>query len=278
MISLLFSCSPETSPWTYLEEGQYIEENSQANIVKRFDIPSLENGVVEGFNLDGLISEEGDNETCGHTDYTNPQGEQGIDNQLGYLWNLIEPTVGAAETLLQGAINEGRFVMIIELLELDDPWNDDNVTLNIFPADIDPEIGTFGTIAPDQTAHYTDTSVGTTIENLPLVDGVLEAGPFSFDLPIDILEAQFTMNLRNGYIRLEVQDDNTFSGVISGAASVSEVLEELHKTDASDEVAYVDPLFRFNADMGKENGECDLLSMAFTYEATTIYVVRYEQE
>jgi hypothetical protein len=273
----MIACASESSPWTYLEEGQYILENSQANIVKKFDIPSEENGLVEGFNLDGVVSEEGDDDTCGHGDFVNPYGEEGIDNQLGYLWSLIEPVVGAAETLLQGAINEGRFVMIIELENLDDYYNDENITLNIFPADIDPDIGTYGYISPDQTAHYSNTQIGTTIENVQLVDGVLEAGPFNFQLPIDILEAQFTMDLRYGFIRLEVQEDQTFSGVLSGAASVTEVLEELHKTDASDEVAYVDPLFRINADMGKEDGECDLLSMAYTFESTTIYVVRYEE-
>jgi len=277
MIFLLIACSAKDTPWDYLEEGQYILEDSHANIVRMFDIPALEDDVVEGFNLDGVVSEDGDSDSCGHQDYVDPYGNNGIDNQLGYLWNLIEPVVGAAETLLQGAINEGRFVMILEISDLDDFQNDDQVTLNIFPADIDPDIGTFGYISPDQTAHYSDTSVGTTIENIPLIDGVLEAGPFDFVLPIDILEANFDMDMRSGYARIEIQEDRTFNGVLAGAASVSEVLEELHKTDASDEVAYVDPLFKINADMGKVDGECDLISMAFTYEATTVYVVRYEE-
>mgnify|MGYP001289960901 CR=1 FL=1 len=42
----LFACTSENSPWSYLEEGQYILENSQANIVKKFDIPMEEDGIV----------------------------------------------------------------------------------------------------------------------------------------------------------------------------------------------------------------------------------------
>ena len=277
LFTLLFACSSEPTPWDYLEEGQYILEDSHANIVKMFDIPSLEDGIVDGFDLDGVVSDDGDSSTCGHADYMDTYGNAGIDNQLGYLWDLIEPVVGAAETLLQGAINEGRFVMILELANLDDLQNDSDVTLNIFPADIDPDIGTFGYISPNQTAHYSDTSIGTTIDGLTLKDGVLEAGPFDFILPIDILEARFDLSMRSGHVRIEIQEDGTFTGVLAGAASVSEALDELHQTDASDEVAYVDPLFRINADMGKENGECDLISMAFTYDSTPIYVVRYEE-
>ena len=64
-------------------------------------------------------------------------------------------------------------------------------------------------IAPDQTAHYSDTSIGTTIQGVQLIDGVLEGGPFRFNA--NRYEARFTMDLHSGYIRLEVQEDNTFS-------------------------------------------------------------------
>ena len=93
--------------------------------------PLVEDDVVDGFNLDGEVSAAGDQETCGHGDFVNADGVEGVDNQLGRLWGLMSTAVGAAEGLLQGAINEGRFVMAVELSELD-PLNDDNVNLSIY--------------------------------------------------------------------------------------------------------------------------------------------------
>ena len=267
-------CRPEGAPyWEYLGEDAGVLDRSQASLIRQYEIPLVEDGVVDGFNLDGEVSAAGDQGTCGHEDFVNADGIEGVDNQLGRLWGLMSTAVGAAEGLLQGAINEGRFVMAVELSELDDPLNDDNVNLSIYPIDISPEVGTFGLISPNQTASLLRPELMATVEGLELENGRIQAAGFDYKLPVDVLELQFLMTIRNGAIDLTLTEDGG-SGVLAGALDVEEFLYELHQTDASDEAAFADPLMRTNADMGLVDGECTLFSMTFNFEAVPVFVLR----
>ena len=106
------------------------------------------------------------------------------------------------------------------------------------------------------------------------MDGWVEAGPVSFQLPIDILEADFVMDVRDGKLRFQIHEDGTFEGIIGGSIFVYDVLDELYQTDAYEEAQLVTPLFENNADMGFEGGICKQFSLAFGFEGTTGYVVR----
>ena len=264
----------DASYWEYLGEDAGVLERSQASLIRQYEIPLVEDDVVDGFNLDGEVSAAGDQETCGHGDFVNADGVEGVDNQLGRLWGLMSTAVGAAEGLLQGAINEGRFVMAVELSELDDPLNDDNVNLSIYPLDISPEVGTFGLISPNQTGSLLRPELMTTIENLKLENGRVQASGFDYKLPVDVLELQFLMSIQNGAIDLNLTEEGGSYGVLAGALDVEQFLYELHQTDASDEAAFADPLIRTNADMGMVDGECTLFSMTFNFDAVPVYVLR----
>ena len=85
-------------------------------------------GIAPGFNLDGRVSDEDDEQSCGIPDYTSPDGEEGIDNQLAF----IEPALGiaglgAAEDLLQSAIEEGGILIMMHVTGVDDLENDPEV-------------------------------------------------------------------------------------------------------------------------------------------------------
>ena len=274
-------CAEEdVSQWGYLEEGQYILEDSHVNVIRSFEFLSVDDdGLAYGFDLDEEQTEEGEELSCGHGDLTDPNGEDGIDNQLAKIWSLIQPFVGeASEGLLQGAINEGRLLMMVELVGLEDFKDQNNLQLNLFYSDSKPEIGTYGYISPNQTFEIDETAQFSTLNNISLTGGMVEGGPISFEIPIDILEAHFTMNVADGKIRFELDEDGSLSGYIGGAFSVSEVLYELSQTDATDEYALVKPFFENNADMGFLDGECDLFSFAFGIEGVPAYVIRHEAE
>ena len=174
--------------WEYLPDGQYVLAQSMSNVIKRYEFFGATDGVAEGFDLDNVDSSDGDEDTCGHGDFEDPSGESGVDNQLAAVWSAVEPLIGYASTsLIQGAINEGRLLHMIEINGVDDIYNDSSIDFHFFRGLQDPEIGTFGYIAPDQTYYYDYEFPATTLTDLRIVDGVVNVGPAAIFLPIDIL-------------------------------------------------------------------------------------------
>lgn len=278
---ILSACTPkvEDTGTVYFDDGGFVLGDAHANVVRQFDFTAMDSdGVADGFNLDGLVSADGDAESCGHGDLVDPQGVPGIDNQLAEIYGVLAPLVGeATSALLQGSINEGRFLLMFELEGIDDLYNDDEVVLNVFRGSADPAIGTLGLIAPDQT-FYVDSSIAVSSVTTAIVDGAIEAGPLDFQLPIDILEANFIMPIKMGKVHFEIDEFGDFNGLIGGAISVPEVIGELLETNAREETALVQPIFEANADMGLIDGECELFSMAFYFDGTTGFVVHYPGE
>ena len=276
----LLACSQQASEWGYLEEGQYILEDSHANVLRTFEMFGTDDdGLSWGFNLDGEVTPDGEEESCGHGDLNDQEGRAGIDNQMAKIWDIIEPVAGVtAQGALQSSINEGRFLIMLEIVGATDFQNAEGVTLNIFQGDAKPVIGTYNLITPSQTYFIDTASDFVSVENLNIVDGVLEAGPVDFTIPVDILELQTTTKIHKGHFRFEINEDGSFVGFMGGAVSVSEFMYDLSQTDAQEEAALVEPLFKNNADMGYDGDECDLFSMAFQFEGTKAFVIREETE
>lgn len=260
----------------YFGGSEYILPRSHVNVARQIRITrESEPGVAEGFDLDGAVSEAGEMESCGHADLVDPDGRMGIDNQLAKIWPALEPLVGeAVEGLLQGAINEGRMLIMIELSELDDMKNDDDVTLSVYAGSLDPEIGTLGLIAPDQTFYMDYERPNSSVAQVQIADGELVAGPVLIEIPLNILDANFNLRMENGQVRLKINDDGTYSGILAGAFHVPSVLGELLETGAAAETRLVTPIFESNADMGLVDGKCEYFSTAFGFEGTTAFVVR----
>ena len=260
----------------YFEGSSYVLEGSHANVIRRilFTAESAP-GVADGFDLDERVSERGDEQSCGHGDLVAPDGRVGIDNQFAKLWGAIQPIVGEqVEGLLQGAINEGRVLVMAELAGVDDLRNDDDVTFNLYRAILDPDVGTFGLISPSQTFYFDYDTPVSTAENVAIVDGRVIAGPVRLDLPINILELNIIMPLENAFVRFDIAEDGTFVGIMAGGIHVPTVIEALLDTPAAQETELVAPFFENNADMQRVDGECQVISATFGFEGTTAFVVR----
>ena len=283
LLLALAGCEAEgpAGMWDAWFDGQgVVYEDAHANVVRAYSFTrELEPGVAEGFDLDGVESPEDDVDSCGHGDFTDPEGRTGVDNQLAAVWGPIEAFVGeAVEGLLQGAVNEGRLLLMVELTGVDDLVNDDSISVHVFRGALDPEIGTLGLIAPDQT-YDIDTSIPvSTVLDAAIVDGVVDVGPVEFSLPIDILEANFVMDVGQGRVRFEIDEDGTFHGLLGGSVNVDDMLGELLATDAAEEVKLVEPFFRNFADMAPVGGVCSRFSVAFGFEGTTGFVVHPPEE
>lgn len=265
--------APPDAGW--FEGERYIEPNTHANVIRRMLFYGEEGGVADGFDLDERTSEIGDPQSCGHPDLVDSTGEEGIDNQLAVLWNAIVLIVGEqTEELLQGAINEGRVLIMIELADLDDLQNDDDVTVRIYRGLLDPELGTTGLISPDQTFAFDTEGPVSEVSGVALVDGALEAGPLEILIPLDILDLKIVLPLEVARVRLEIDDDGTFHGMIGGAINVPLMLEALLDTNAAAETRTVQPFFEANTDMFAGDDGCTHLSAALRFEGTTAFVTR----
>ena len=271
----------EMTPEPYFEGQRYILADSHANVVRTMRIVGeSEPGIAQGFDLDERVSEADDADTCRHGDLVDPEGRAGIDNQLAIIWPLIEPVIGeAVHALLQGAINEGRVLIIMELVGVDDLLNDDDVTLNVYRVTAVPEVGTFGLISPDQTFYYDYDGPLSTVEHAAIVDGEVVAGPVEIQIPLQILDLNYVATVYRGQVRLQIREDGSFEGVIGGGFDVAVWLETLFDTNAEAEARLVAPVFEANADMEKVDGVCTKISVAFKFEGATAFVVRdAEQE
>ena len=273
---LFFSCSQEEAAYAYLGDDVYVDTRVHSNILREFSFFGTdENGLAYGFDLDGNVSQEGEEESCGHGDLESPDGAVGIDNQLAKIWTLIEPVAGSiAQELLQGSINEGRVLLALELVGMDNLENDTDVSLRIFTAEGEPEIGTLGLISPNQTFSINTEADFVEVQGVSIENGRVQVGPMDFSMPLDILELQTTLNIKDGSFDFTIHDDGTFHGYMGGAISVSEFLADIKNTDAADDAALVEALFVNNADMGYDSGECDLFSLAFSFSGTNAFVVR----
>ena len=276
VLMALPGCGDGIMDYWFNHDG-YVYEKSHANVMREFDFfGEVEFGVAEGFDLDEKVSDNRDESTCYSRDYTTPEGQTGVDNQLAKIWADIEPIVGeAVRGLIQGSINEGRFLMMVELTGVDDLVNDDDVTLHLFRGQLNPLIGTLGLISPNQTYDFDSNFASSVVENVQIIDGVVEAGPVEFQVPVDILEVQFPLHVSQGKIRFEIKEDGTFEGMIGGFMDVDYVMDILVNSDARQEAELVRPLFEDNADMSRVDGRCRLFSSAFHFKGTTGFVVRH---
>lgn len=274
LVVLAGSCGKDKEP--YFLEGGFVLPQSHGNVVREFFFFGEESpGVADGFDLDEINSIEPHPDTCYVQDMTDNFGRVGIDNQLARIWTDLEPLVGeATEALLHGAINEGKFLLMIELEGVDDLMNDDNVTVHVLRGRLKPNIGTKDLIAPDQTFYADEKFPSSKVENVQIVDGFLEAGPVEFVVPIEILDANFELPVRRGKIRIQIKPDGSFDGLVGGFITASEFLGELLNTGAKTEAELVSPFFEENTDRNRVDGYCTDFSAAFGFSATTAFVVR----
>jgi hypothetical protein len=265
--------------WSYYQGSDFYLETSHTNVIRQILFLQEETpGIVSGFNLDRRVSERGDEESCGHPDREDPEGRSGIDNQFATLFRLLSVIVeDTPQVAIQGAINEGRVLMMVELLGVDSLVDDDDVTLRIFRASGRPLIGNQGLIAPYQTFYRDDQFPISEVQGIQIHNGELQAGPVDFEIPIDVLDANFPMTVLNGQIRMTLNEDGSFSGLIGGSINVDQVLDEFAIVVSGNEDDLARPIFKANADMGYVDGECQEISLAFEVNGHIAYAVHRKE-
>ena len=229
-----------------------------------------EDGVSEGYDIDGT-----EEPICGIQDFTDADGNPGIDNGL----SLIVPALEASEAkVVEGYINsgilEGRLLFVLEISRLDDLENDECVDVEFFQATGEPLLGTDGGILPGQTLARNPDTPTASMEGATLVEGRLDVFPMDIDLPVSILDAVFELNLLWGGVRLDMGEDGLHSGFFTGAIDRSEVDEILNSSPGvgQDVVDMVEGMLGLALDIQDDQGSCELMSAGLVFEAAEIFL------
>ena len=149
-------------------------------VVQDPPMPVVEGKVSFGKNLDGNVDGSATPKTCAHENFVSPTGEPGIDNQM---YRLVGCIYGWREAgVVEVNANEmrrtsGLAMILIEVEGVDDPRNDDEVTVSFyrsidqFPLDSSGQVIPFSSYridTADGKARYGDSLKGS------IKDGVLE--------------------------------------------------------------------------------------------------------
>ena len=236
----------------------------------------VEPGVSPGFNLDGKVSDGSDMESCGGVDYTDPDGTPGVDNQAALLVPVFDLVgFGAVSSFIQGAVEEGGFLLLWQIDGIDDLHYDEEVTVRMRFGSGVPLLGTDGRIVAGQTYHLHEDSPDQNVPNARIVDGVLEAGPYDTFLPIDVFGVHYELDVRGAYLRGRLTYDGGIEeGVLGGAVTYQSLLELAEKADGEaggiyDRVVLItDGLTDMMPD---EDGVCQAMSASLAYSAVPAF-------
>lgn len=254
-------------------------------VIRQIGFVGQEGGVTRGLDLDGRVSEPGDQETCGQADYVDAEGNAGIDNNFARLLPALEAATGGSEAVgsaIQRAINEGAVLVMIESQRYNGEVDDACVEVSLMRGAGRPTVGGDGLLVAGQTFDRDTEAPSTTVADATMEAGVLTAGPISLGLPMQISNFELFLTLEEATIQMWAADDGNFDGLISGTIVVAEIEKVLDTIeDGTQLLEVVRTVINNAADMDPdENGDCQRLSITLSFEAAPafFYADQYEDE
>lgn len=226
-LATIAGCSDDAAPVADAGPGIRCESPKGAStmVIARFGFvraDPMRQGVSDGFDLDDHDSAPGDPIGCGRQDYTAPDGRHGVDNQLALLIPVVDSmTGGALDGAIQTAINNGQLLMTVTLEGLDNRCDDPSVTMLFRRVTGMPFVGSDMRVDPGQTFDQTR-DLPVTRANGRVVGGVFTSDAVNIPLPVEVLDARFTLNLYGARMRLRFDDNGGAEGIIGGGISISE--------------------------------------------------------
>lgn len=231
-------------------------------------------GVSKGYNLDGLTTEEDGADGCGIGDYTSPDGVQGVDNAMARLIPALEATEAAAlEPLINQNINIGEVLMLFGISGLDDPRDDEEVSVTFVRGFGAPIVGSDGRIVSGQTYDRDLDLEPVSVQTGSIVDGVLEASGVDVAFPISIFDADPVLDIRDVSLHFEYDERGDFTGYLGGALNYQAILDGLEEAAIDSALRETLPiLFESNADLDADGESCSRLSITMEFEGVNAYL------
>jgi hypothetical protein len=237
----------------------------------------LKPGEAPGFNLDGKVSDGSDYLSCGKVDYTDPDGNKGIDNQLAGLVPEVEKLVGnAVDGLIKGAINDGQLVILMEMEGVDDLVNDPCVNVAVQIGEKrPPSLGTDGVIEAYQTFTLDPKAERSHAEGARIENGVLTAGPFELAIPIAIFDVAFTLHVRDARIRFVIDEEGKMQGYLGGGVVPEEIVDGVKNgAGLADLIPKIRVALEASTDLAysDDTGKCGQLSAALAIHTVPAFI------
>lgn len=272
-LGLLFACAEERGPGA--GEGA---DTQEMVFVNRSILFSREvEGISEGFDLDGEVSEVGGGTGCGVGDFVAPDGTPGIDNAFARMLPALEATEAVAvESLVQQAINSGNLLLMVKVSDVDDSRDDPSVDVEVFRGAGAPLLGSDGKMLASQTFEFDATNAVTTATGVSLVDGVIQADGLALSLPVQIFDVFLDLHLLNASYRLTAPEEEgaPWAGLMAGGVETSAIqaIADGGNVDAA-LGGVVSALLSANADLADNGlGGCAELSMTFETELVASFL------
>jgi hypothetical protein len=184
-----------------------------------FHYPDDPETSVDGFDLDDRVSsmDSPGSAECAHDDFTGPNAEPGIDyNFLRIINNEDVREDGKyvfggfrqgqlVDGVISGAVKNGSMTILLQVLGLDDPENDDDVRVRIFGSEDSPLQGTDNSVLPGATLSiHPDDHFHSNEAQGAIVDGVLVAGPIDLLFPVEIMIVTGEFLIHDSWLRIEL--------------------------------------------------------------------------
>lgn len=248
---------------------------TRSAVVRSIQFVRATGGVSDGFDLDGAVTAPGDAAGCGVADMTSPDGMPGIDNSFANLLPVLDLTeASAAEEIIALAIQTGDVLLMVQVSGIDDPGNDDCVSVEILQGEGVPILRADGLLAEGQTLGVDPDGVRTVVEGT-ITDGVLEARGADLSLPLQILNAVFEVSIVDAAVRLTMADDGSMDGVLGGGVDVEALLASLNAQGVNDQVVQlVGPVLETAKDLAPDDqGNCTRMSTNIAVEGVEAFVL-----
>ncbi|MEZ4269278.1 MAG: hypothetical protein R3F39_23215 [Myxococcota bacterium] len=219
-------------------------------------------GVTSGLNLDGLVTTATDSTGCGQPDFVGPDGRPGVDNAFAHVLPPLEATMSSTvNETAQEAINTGEVLLLLAVDGIDDPQNDDKVTVSLYRADGRPNLGTDGRVLAGQSFYIAEGEAWSRDENATIKDGVISAGPFPIVLSLDFFDTHIDLLMDNARVEYRLDASGNLTGVL-GAMSHEDTLYKMVNDLDADFLPIAQVLLPEYADIDMDgDGRCDALSL-----------------
>ena len=191
---------------------------------------NIEGKYSFGVNIDGNLDGKATAKTCAHENFTHPDGTTGIDNQM---YRLVGCTFGWRKNYgtIDMNANEmrntsGLGMILIDVSEVDDPRNDDDVTVTFYrgvdqwvqdSAGAPLPFQTYNVDMVDGKPRYGDSVKG------KIKDGVVQTGQGDVRVPFYGNYNFLHPLIRDLSLRLEISENGEkATGVVSGYYDMAE--------------------------------------------------------
>ena len=242
-------------------------EQIERYLLYDFRYVRAEENISQGFNLDNITSDENESNGCHHSDFTDPNGLSGIDNNFAHIIEDLEATEAEdIEFSFDEAVRDGILLLILEVR-----GQQECTELRLISGEGIPYLSAQGDPLDGQSFFQQE-------EKTPWLQAQYEVdhttiNEIDITLDSEIMSIPISLPLQQGALRLS--SDRT-GGILGGGLPLFDalILTSFDMVGMTEQLQY---RLASNLDLNpNENGLCQSISTNFSF--STIPAHLYESE